>query len=562
MSNRKRVVVTVGTSILKNLVLDESEISKDVSSFHSKISSFLKGEGRIRQIKKEQLVKKVKEYWSSKIDLTCRVADNQDKKMYLGDASAEIESLLLFHEKYAEHTLDIVLICTDTDTSRFSAELIVEYFNLLSKKDGFKGKFKIICFNNDECLTRPYLCAKKLNMDKGGSFQTEGIQNLLKALVSGCLGDKYDKEKYKKHRKKISINVSGGYKALIPILTLYAQLGEHEIFYKYEYSDELIFIKNMPISFDVRKLRAYGPFLHQKSPIWSQVEDSKSKEMREHLIDAGLVKDHKGNLTILGVIMGYHSNDRSDQGQIVESLLYRYLSLNQNASTYLECELLTSKMLKTKIDEFYTSYPLIKERLEEPFNLDLDKVFFSKNEALELVKNPEEKENFKQVGDIDLPLLRGNRIVLGEVKGIFSFIGHCGTDAYIRQLEARIKGLLKYKGHLVEAFSGSVPQLEISIIAYDFFAEGFDELLLETESETTNKSLKGEIKDVAIKLSKYFTEELNISHTLSSGKTVKVDITFTVSLLKLIYEINNSRAEYMNVYKLNESNVFFEKILN
>jgi len=61
--------------------------------------------------------------------------------------------------------------------------------------------------------------------------------------------------------KKVVISYSGGYKAIIPYLTILGQLYNYDLAYMHEDSEELIDTKRLPFNFDVSLAEQYYPYL-------------------------------------------------------------------------------------------------------------------------------------------------------------------------------------------------------------------------------------------------------------------------------------------------------------
>jgi len=80
-----------------------------------------------------------------------------------------------------------------------------------------------------------------LKIDAPKKFEQSGFEELINML---------DSIRQEHQDDEVILNISGGYKALIPFLTIYAQLKSLSIKYIYENSDEVISIGNTPLDFD------------------------------------------------------------------------------------------------------------------------------------------------------------------------------------------------------------------------------------------------------------------------------------------------------------------------
>ncbi|MDZ7879501.1 MAG: hypothetical protein U5L45_17625 [Saprospiraceae bacterium] len=150
-------------------------------------------------------------------------------------ASAEIQTLYKIAEE-EKQDLDVILLATDTVLSVVACELIKEWFD---KDPSVKNtNFKIKCLFYGDINAPDTTIVKGLQVSDADAFETVGFQNLLTVI-----------NKFKEKDNTI-LNISGGYKAIIPYLTLFAQLEDIPLKYTYEDSEALITVGNLPFSFD------------------------------------------------------------------------------------------------------------------------------------------------------------------------------------------------------------------------------------------------------------------------------------------------------------------------
>lgn len=135
---------------------------------------------------------------------------------------AETKSLYKIKNEYEDNVIAYFL-ATDTILSVMAAEIIVEYLTEKNPNDQF-------IFKEDKHIIA------KTNVHNNYEFK-KGIQNLIYTLEK-C-----------EHYINI-INFSGGYKSLIPYLTLYATIKDIKLSYIYEDSDSLIEIPRLPLYVD------------------------------------------------------------------------------------------------------------------------------------------------------------------------------------------------------------------------------------------------------------------------------------------------------------------------
>ena len=246
------------------------------------------------------------------------------------EASAEIKSLIKIAEE--EGDIEVVLLATDTVLSVLACELICKWINEYyrdtpSVKVIKKGKeVNISCvFNRDTHVVTG------LQVDDANVFKTTGFQKLLELL--------------KLHSDKNTIfNISGGYKAIIPFMTLYGQLEGISLKYIYEESDNLITVGQMPLDFDFSIFRdEYLAFelinpekKKQNLPIKQNFIASLSDEkVFDDLINSFLISEVEGkiDLSLLGKMLydKYEKNEKEDGfsssnllGKVMEIKVYEF----------------------------------------------------------------------------------------------------------------------------------------------------------------------------------------------------------------------------------------------
>ena len=150
-------------------------------------------------------------------------------------ASAEIATLYEI-AKEENQDLEVYLLATDTVLSIVACELIKEWFD---KDPSVKNtNIKIKCVFHGDIKAPDTTIVEGLQVKDKERFETVGFEKLLGII-----------NKFKEKDKTI-LNISGGYKAIIPYLTLFAQLEGIPLKYTYEDSDALITVGNLPFSFD------------------------------------------------------------------------------------------------------------------------------------------------------------------------------------------------------------------------------------------------------------------------------------------------------------------------
>jgi putative CRISPR-associated protein (TIGR02619 family) len=208
----KTIITTVGTSIFTNLTKDgkNDEIKKRFEKLKQK-----------RFSEWEEFEKRLINDRSGKQGLKSLVekAIKNNHK-----ASAEIESILKIADK---EEVNIHLLATDTILSVLSAQIIGKWF---------EGK-QNVTFN----VTYGQDVIKDLQIENLTDFK-KGLRNLVERF--------YKIYSTNPNPKEYILNITGGYKGLIPYMTLLGQITKIDLNYKFEETGNLIEIPRLPIKRD------------------------------------------------------------------------------------------------------------------------------------------------------------------------------------------------------------------------------------------------------------------------------------------------------------------------
>lgn len=289
----KSVITTVGTSLFTNYMKKEV---KDTPEFKEK--GYKTIDSIYRQLEDAEvgadtkdLEKIIKNYWLDQ---------------FRPEASAEINSLLNIAKN---EQLEVHLIATETALSVAACKLIKDY--LESGLNEQKAQFQTVVFVEDKYVV------KGLQVTEPEKFENEGFLNIVETIKS-IKGD----------QNNTILNISGGYKALIPPLTIVSQLYEIPLFYLYEDSDKPIEIGTFPIGYDWFAIEKFSVLLH-KTP--QARKNPKVKEVIDEMVAFKLVKPNTYDLTILGNLLKQYLENRSTppltgtmMGYFVEHKLYKY----------------------------------------------------------------------------------------------------------------------------------------------------------------------------------------------------------------------------------------------
>ncbi|GER94327.1 CRISPR-associated protein, APE2256 family [hot springs metagenome] len=214
----KKVITTVGTSIFENYLNERNDILTHYKALKDKHhKDWDNQQDRINIIRKSIIS------WSK----------------HRESASAELKSLLKIQE-YFKDDIDAYLLSTDSITSRLAAEVLREWF--------IDNKHIKINFDPSNDVI------SKLQVANYDDLKSEGLPNLINRinLIAGVGTDSPG------YFKDIIFNISGGYKAVIPYLTIMAAVNACQIAYIFEDTDTLILIPPLPVRIDFDIFEIYS----------------------------------------------------------------------------------------------------------------------------------------------------------------------------------------------------------------------------------------------------------------------------------------------------------------
>ena len=426
---------------------DKSNIGKKLSKIRDALSFFI-----FKGFKK-----------SDKTSVTKWETDNNSKLNT--NASAEISSIIKIAEKNKDKNIKVHLLASDTVLSMLSAKLIQEWFQAAKLIEPIYKNIEIIFNDNVKSGHADFIENLRTDLPEDKIF--EGFNNLVKKVV--------DLSK----KEETIINITGGYKGFIPILTIIAQIEGLKLNYLYEDSDELIEIGNLPIDFDWAFVEAIGVYLQNDaiSELFSY-QDEDAKQLQKLLTDYSLV---------------YNDKEKSKyQLSIIGNLLHDYI-FNKNKSQIPNTVLGSFIELKYYhlFSENYLRLPYSKPELShEP------KIYYQyKDERLEFSES--QKNGYKEIGDIDLLLYKNeNQLVLCEIKSERKFVKYSIEKAlarveYMKKTEKIPKEYLfivwkskffkndknKFNNDIVQKFNELSEKLDVDVHCY------LHELKLQRKSE-------------------------------------------------------------------------------
>lgn len=313
----KKIVTTVGTSIFTNYRDEEVKkrfgdyVGIDVPYDRTKdipASGIYDDNCRTHIC---TLKETIEDYWYK---------DENDKPN--SNASAEIASILKI--AYEENEpCEVHLIATDTLHSVLAAELIVDWFEKFSQPKVSKVLFQRQDTEFKEQKDSEHV-VKDLRVDSHKDYE-KGFFNLFD-LLDGLI------KVSEKENNEVVFNITGGYKALIPIVTLYAQTKRIPLKYLYESyegkEEPLISLAALPFHFDWGLLELLADYIQNEDLRVGLPETN--EEALDLLRRYRIVKNQTTELTIIGTLIKKFVDQRlwegkSSFGYIAEYKVYEVL---------------------------------------------------------------------------------------------------------------------------------------------------------------------------------------------------------------------------------------------
>lgn len=283
-------------------------------------------------------------------------------------ASAEISSIIKIAEEQRSETMAVHLIATDTLLSVFAAEMIARWF----EKHG-EGLFSgMVVFNRSEAREEKRHIVKGLKITSQPNFE-KGFLSLIE-VVDGLVSQ------WIKSKDEVIFNITSGYKAIVPILTLYGQLREIPLKYIYDESDletaSLVTLDNLPLNFDWAIGELFADYI-QNFDLRKQLEED--NEVIKLLRSLKIIGNETRELTIIGVLMEKFIKDRMLQGKtalgffaeykVYEALIEKYCLIPQKGLEYY--------WDKTDLSKFSRS-PMYGRDAEKETRIEIDLVLIDR----------------------------------------------------------------------------------------------------------------------------------------------------------------------------------------
>lgn len=301
-----KIITTVGASIFSNS--ERSDERLENTTYNKKY---------FQEEQLERIGKTVKRMIRDLTDWTTKNSSN---------TSAEIASILKIQAEYGQNMpLDLYLICTETIFSRLAAEVIKNFFE--QKNANGEKVYSTISIIHIKVV-------ENLRVDNQANYD-DGFSNLIQYLSE--IG----------HQEGDLLNITGGYKALVPILTLYGQLEKLNLKYIYDESclkdAQLIEWGQLPIHFDSTIMDIYGDYLSSKNKEFKQLQKVNLKDnddlmlIIKNLRSLKLLKKDCIELTPLGQLFkntykNHKTKNKGDLGGFIELKICEELNKDPNYS--------------------------------------------------------------------------------------------------------------------------------------------------------------------------------------------------------------------------------------
>jgi len=218
-----KIITTVGTSLLTNVIIP----LKNRCNINDEEQLAIKAFTTLQNKDFSEKNKYKKEYDFLKNFALKYISFNEK-------TSAEIKSILALRNKYKNQFLEIELIATDTLLSPLCSEVLQDLIeeNLENIK---------VNFSNNNII-------KDLQVSDYNKYK-KGLINLLDRLNDFTYGGEYFGD--------ILLNITGGFKGVIPYMTIYGQINNIPLFYIFEFTNALIEIPQIPITLNEKLFDKY-----------------------------------------------------------------------------------------------------------------------------------------------------------------------------------------------------------------------------------------------------------------------------------------------------------------
>ena len=264
----------------------------------------------------------------------------QDNKV---SASAELQSIAKIQNALNDD-IEVHLLASDTIASRLTAEILVN-----QAPSVLEGDIPVE-FDADTDVI------KGLQVEDPKVFSNEGMTKLIRKINEIAGG----------YWQALAINITGGFKATLPYLTILAQLKRVPLYYNFEDTDALIKIPQAPLVIDWGLIERYSDILRQIDDgieNWSAFKNQHSQAVQD--LEAFIEVD--GEDALLSPI-----------GEIFWEEYQRYFVVELPSGSYYSYNSPNRGLIDKSIEELYERLDTVLSDttlLDADQNLDPDKCY-------------------------------------------------------------------------------------------------------------------------------------------------------------------------------------------
>ena len=199
-------------------------------------------------------------------------------------ASAELQSTAVIRDKLEDNII-VYLLASDTIASRLAAEILMDQIN---PPNNILGEQVTVKFNADP-VEGGIDVIRNLQVEDSVSFSREGMPKLFQRI-------NFIKDWEAGGNQNLAINITGGYGATLPYLTIFAQLEGVPLYYNFEGQEELITIPRVPLTINSDLIETHAGVLaqiadHMDDPkCWRAFKSQNEQAVRE--LDAFIWEDN------------------------------------------------------------------------------------------------------------------------------------------------------------------------------------------------------------------------------------------------------------------------------
>lgn len=517
----KTIISTVGTSIFENFFqLPENSTHKAASNYsHLKKNNYAYAEWDSHKTRIEALEK---------------INWEKDK------VSAEIASIIAI-QKELDKDIKVHLLATDTILSVLAAELIKQWFEDEGNRQAYPGIKEVVFkkptpgFENNDAEKH---VVKDLRIVSTDGYE-KGAINLLEALNRIT-------------NKNTVLNITGGYKVIVPLLTVWAQIKKVNLKYLFNESELVqeklmpLTLGQLPLNLDWYVVEALKPvlknhILRRLAPLAFCIghDDIVFDDKKQMFADKnGQIKIPDLPSASHKVLHGITSSKLirvADETIVLTALgrLFANTQLSQEHYSGYAMELILHKLFFNGLDkvDLLKGYRLSKK------TTDLSRFFKVVDKSKKQIQlcSAADKDK-REIGDMDVALEKEGTVIWAEAKAFQAFCtvkNDIGKDEdYFFQLKARAKAVIESPN-----YTGN---MEILLLVFKFVFKG--------------------LNDDAFTESEHFNRVFNHLNDLNNDEELKGRISFRCIGIKVPIAFNSTRIDMTAFYKCKYGNWEFEEI--